>query len=226
MAFDFENGEVLLIDKPLEWTSFDVVKKIRNTIKLKKIGHAGTLDPLATGLLILCTGKFTKRIDFYQSEEKEYTGKMVIGQTTPSFDLETAVDSTTDISQITSAQIREKSLPFIGIQEQIPPIYSAVKINGERSYNKARRGEDVVMKSREVHIKEFEITDINLPEISFRLVCSKGTYVRSLVRDFGISLGVGAYMSELRRTRIGEFTVGNAYSLEGFLKAARNEDIS
>lgn len=216
-----EPGSVLLIDKPYTWTSFDVVKKIRNTLKIKKIGHAGTLDPLATGLLILCTGKMTKQIDSYQAQEKEYEGKMVIGKTTPSIDLETDIDSEHDISHITEDAIFRNLGQFIGVISQVPPIYSAIKVDGKRVYKKARKGEDVVIEPRSVHIKEFEITDVSLPIISFRVVCSKGTYIRSLVRDFGQALAVGAYLSALRRTRIGEFCVSDALDVEAFINQAR-----
>lgn len=221
--FNFEEGEVLLIDKPLEWTSFDIVNKIRYAIKLKKIGHAGTLDPLATGLLILCTGKMTKKINEYQDMDKEYVGKMILGKTTPSFDLETAIDSEKDISGIIPEVIMETTKKFIGKIKQIPPIFSAIKVGGERLYKKARRGEDIKIEPREVHVDEFEITEIKLPEITFRVVCSKGTYIRSLVRDFGESLGSGAYMSALRRTRIGKFHVDNAYMIEDIVKLTKKD---
>lgn len=207
-------GTVILVDKPLEWTSFDVVKKLRYALKVKKIGHAGTLDPLATGLLVLCTGKMTKQIDKYQAQEKEYTGKLVLGKTTPSFDLETKIDSETDISHLSESQIYEATEQFTGVVSQIPPAFSAIKIKGKRAYESARKGEAVELKAREVEIPVFEITDISLPEVSFRVICSKGTYIRSLVRDFGEALGVGAYMSELRRTRIGDFTVAEAKTIE------------
>ncbi|MBL6445934.1 tRNA pseudouridine(55) synthase TruB [Fulvivirga sp. 29W222] len=207
-------GSVILVDKPLEWTSFDVVKKLRYALKTKKIGHAGTLDPLATGLLILCTGKMTKQIETYQAQEKEYTGKMVVGKTTPSFDLETEIDSETDISHLKNEMVYELTSQFSGIISQTPPAYSAIKVKGKRAYESARKGEEVKLKSREVEISLFEITDINFPEISFRVTCSKGTYIRSLVRDFGVALGVGAYMSELRRTRIGEYRVEEAKTIE------------
>ena len=214
---NFEEGAVLLIDKPLEWTSFDVVNKIRYTIKLKKIGHAGTLDPLATGLLILCTGKMTKRIEEFTAKEKEYTGELVLGKTTPSCDRETEVDREFDISSITEEMIRSVIPRFVGHIKQIPPIFSAIRVGGERLYKKARRGEEVEIQPRDVFIKEFEITEVLLPVIKFRVVCSKGTYIRSLVRDFGEALESGAYMSELRRTRIGEFNIHDAVQLEDFI---------
>jgi tRNA pseudouridine55 synthase len=218
---DFESGEIILIDKPLYWTSFDVVKKIRNAIKIKKIGHAGTLDPLATGLLILCTGKMTKKIEDFMKKEKGYKGIMVIGKTTPSVDLETEIDSETDISSVTPEKIFNVLPQFQGEIDQIPPIYSAIRIAGERVYNLARSGQEVEIKARKVYIKEFSITNIKLPELQFQVSCSKGTYIRSLVRDFGQALGVGAYMSELRRTHIGQFSVEDAYTVDGFISQVK-----
>lgn len=214
---DFNEGEVILIDKPLEWTSFDVVKKLRNRLKIKKIGHAGTLDPLATGLLILCTGKFTKKINEYQDMTKEYTGTMLLGKTTPSVDLETAFDSESDISHLSKEMVEAAIAPFLGEIQQVPPQYSAVKIDGERVYKKARKGEEVVLNPRTVTIHEFEITQYNLPELSFKIVCSKGTYIRSLVRDFGESLKTGACLTALRRTKIGNFDVDDASNLDAFI---------
>lgn len=213
--FDFAEGEVLLIDKPLTWTSFDVVGKIRNSIKpLKvKVGHAGTLDPLASGLLILCTGKKTKTIDQYQAQEKEYTGTFFLGATTPSYDLETEVDQHFDISEISTEQIHEATKQFIGEINQFPPPHSAIKIGGERLYEKARRGETVEQRPRSITINTFEITAINIPQISFRVVCSKGTYIRSLAHDFGKALNAGAYLSSLRRTKSGDFSVENSYKV-------------
>ena len=209
---DFIEGQLLLVNKPYKWTSFDVVGKLRNAFKpLKlKVGHAGTLDPLATGLLIICTGKMTKLIDSYQSQDKEYTGTMVLGATTPSYDLETEVDQTFDISQINEAKIKTTCNQFMGDIQQYPPAHSAIKIDGERLYEKARRGEEVELRLRNVTISEFEITEINLPEISFRVKCSKGTYIRSLVNDFGKALNNGAYLSKLRRTKSGEYAIENA----------------
>ena len=214
-VFNFTDGEVLLINKPCTWTSFDVVGKLRNSFKpLKlKVGHAGTLDPLASGLLIICTGKLTKQIDTYQAEEKEYTGTFTLGATTPSYDMETEPDETFDISGLTQQKIRDAALDFIGEIDQYPPIYSALKIDGERLYEKARRGESVDIPSRKVNISEFEITSINLPEVEFRVVCSKGTYIRSLAFDFGKKLNNGAYLSKLRRTRSGNFKVENAFEV-------------
>ena len=214
-VFNFTDGEVLLINKPCTWTSFDVVGKLRNSFKpLKlKVGHAGTLDPLASGLLIICTGKLTKQIDTFQAEEKEYTGTFTLGATTPSYDMETEPDETFDTSGLTQQKIRDAALDFIGEIDQYPPIYSALKIDGERLYEKARRGESVDIPSRKVNISEFEITSINLPEVEFRVVCSKGTYIRSLAYDFGKKLNNGAYLSKLRRTRSGNFKVENAFEV-------------
>ena len=213
--FNFTAGEVLLINKPYKWTSFDVVGKLRNSFKpLKlKVGHAGTLDPLATGLLIICTGKLTKQIDTYQAEEKEYTGTITIGATTPSYDLETEVDQHFDISALTEESIKDNTKHFIGELDQFPPAHSAIKVDGERLYMKARRGEDVELKSRKVTISEFEITRIELPEIDFRVVCSKGTYIRSLAHDFGKKLNNGAYLSKLRRTKSGNFNIDDAFEI-------------
>ncbi|MDF3078881.1 MAG: truB [Sphingobacteriaceae bacterium] len=213
--FNFAEGELLLINKPYGWTSFDVVGKIRNSFKpLKlKVGHAGTLDPLATGLLILCTGKMTKQIDEFQAEEKEYTGTMILGASTPSYDMETAVDQQFDFGDLSEAQIKAATQQFIGDLDQYPPPHSAVKVGGERLYEKARRGEEIELKTRKVTISEFEITRMELPEVDFRVVCGKGTYIRSLVHDFGKSLSNGAYLSALRRTRSGSFNVANAYEV-------------
>jgi tRNA pseudouridine55 synthase len=209
---DFAEGQLLLVNKPYNWTSFDVVGKIRNAFKpLKlKVGHAGTLDPLASGLLIICTGKMTKQIDTFQAQEKEYTGSMILGETTPSYDMETDADQKFDISDIREEQIREACKQFIGDVQQYPPAHSAIKIDGERLYEKARRGEDVELRLRNVTITEFEITGIALPEVNFRVVCSKGTYIRSLVNDFGKALNNGAYLSKLRRTRSGEYKIEDA----------------
>lgn len=226
---EYNEGQVLLIDKPLKWTSFDVVHKVRNIIKIKKIGHAGTLDPLATGLLILCTGKKTKSIDLYQAQEKEYIGTLVFGKTTPSHDLETPFDAEFDISHISEEKINEILPTFIGKIQQVPPIFSAIKVNGKRLYKQAHKGItdetiEIAIKSREVEVTVFELSNFdNFPALDFRIVCSKGTYIRSLVRDLGKLLGAGAYMSALRRTRIGEFSVENALSLEDFLKENQRE---
>lgn len=214
---DFQAGEVLLIDKPLHWTSFDVVKKLKYQLKIKKIGHAGTLDPLATGLLILCTGKMTKSIEKYQAQEKEYDGTLVLGKTTPSVDLETAFDSETSTDHLTAAQVEAIKDKFIGEIEQVPPMHSAVKVDGQRVYKSARQGKTVAIQPRAIHIKSLRFTHMQLPEVRFNVVCSKGTYIRSLVRDMGETLGVGAYLQNLRRTRIGNFHVDQAYTLENFL---------
>ncbi len=214
MADSQSSDRVLLVNKPLEWTSFDVVRKLRGRLKIKKIGHAGTLDPLATGLLIICTGKMTKRIDEYQAQEKEYTGRFIIGQSTPSHDLETEVTEAADISSITKERIAEVTQKFIGMIDQVPPMHSAIKIDGKRAYELARKGKEAELKSRQVTITAFDITAIELPSVSFRIVCSKGTYIRSLARDFGAALGVGAYLAELCRTRIGAFRLEDALQIE------------
>jgi len=205
---------VLLINKPLEWTSFDVVNKLRGKLKIKKIGHAGTLDPLATGLLILCTGKMTKRIDEFQAQEKEYTGTFVIGQTTPSYDLETEVSAAVGIDHLTDETIKNAVQKFTGTIQQLPPMHSAIKVGGKRAYSFARKGQEVELKPREVVISTFQITEISKPKVSFRIVCSKGTYIRSIARDFGNELGTGAYLAELCRTRIGEFKLTDALELD------------
>ena len=219
---EYQSGQVLLIDKPLNWTSFQVVNKIRWLIKqhfgIKKIkvGHAGTLDPLATGLLILCTGKFTKKIETYQAQVKEYTGTITLGGTTPSYDLESEIDQTFDFSNITSEEIKAVTQQFIGEIQQQPPIFSALKKDGKRLYEYARAGEEVEIPKRTIHISEFEITTIEMPNVEFRVVCSKGTYIRSLAHDFGKALNNGAHLSALRRTKIGDFSVGNAVGILEF----------
>ena len=207
-------GQLLLLNKPLGWTSFDVVNKLRYKLKIKKIGHAGTLDPLATGLLIICTGKMTKQIEEFMGLEKEYTGTFVIGQTTPSYDLETEVTQPVDISSVTEASILKAVKTLTGTISQLPPAHSAIKIGGKRAYKFARQGKEVELKPREVEVSEFEVTSIALPMITFRVVCSKGTYIRSLARDLGESLGVGAYLSQLCRTRIGNFKLEDALSVD------------
>ena len=212
--FDFEAGEVLLVDKPLTWSSFDVVRKVKNTLRIKKIGHAGTLDPLATGLLILCTGKKTKQIDQIQAQQKEYTGTFRLGQTTPSFDLETPVDQEQPYAHLTEADIRAAVAQFTGEITQTPPLYSAVKVNGERAYEVARRGEEAVIKSKQVTIEAFELTRVALPEVDFRITCTKGTYIRSLARDLGVALGCGAHLTRLVRTRIGEYALTDALTMD------------
>lgn len=205
---------VLLINKPLQWTSFDVVNKLRYRLKMKKIGHAGTLDPLATGLLIICTGKMTKRIEEFMGLEKEYTGKIVIGQTTPSHDLETKVSDPVDVNHVTLDAICAVAQELTGKIQQIPPAHSAIKIGGKRAYAMARKGKDPELKPREVEINAFEIVSYEKPVIEFRIVCSKGTYIRSLVRDLGEKLGVGAYLSQLCRTRIGSYKLEDSLTLE------------
>ncbi|MGI9542376.1 MAG: tRNA pseudouridine(55) synthase TruB [Cyclobacteriaceae bacterium] len=213
-----QQGALLLVDKPHGWTSFDVVKKIRTSFNIKKVGHAGTLDPLATGLLIICTGKMTKQIDNYQALEKEYVGTMVLGKTTPSIDLETDVDSTSDTSHLTEQEIVEHTIPFCGWIDQVPPVFSAIKLKGKRVYKMARRGEAVKLQSRKVHIGEFKITRCEIPDVDFKVSCSKGTYIRSLVRDLGKSLGVGAHLTALQRTAIGEYRLEHAFTIENLIK--------
>ena len=220
---EFEEGRLLLIDKPLHWTSFDVVRKIRNSIKIKKVGHAGTLDPLATGLLIICTGKFTKKINEYMAQEKEYTGSITLGAVTPTYDLESLPEQHKDISYLNEEAIRNTVLLFTGDIMQKPPVYSAIKKEGVASYELARRGEDVELKERPVKVFEFVITSIELPVIRFRIVCSTGTYIRSIANDFGASLGCGGYLSELRRTRIGNFNADQAVGVEEFLVGLKND---
>lgn len=220
---DYKNGQVLLIDKPLNWTSFQVVNKLRweirqaFNIKKIKVGHAGTLDPLATGLLVICTGKKTKEITIYQGQEKEYTGTFTIGSTTPSYDLETEVDATFATEHITEELLNQATKQFIGTIEQFPPIFSAIKKEGKRLYEFARAGEKVEIKSRSVSISEFELTRIALPEVDFRVVCSKGTYIRSLAYDYGKALNSGAHLSALKRTRIGNFKVNDATTIQDFI---------
>ena len=220
----FLEGQVLLIDKPLHWTSFQVVNKLRweirkaFNIKKIKVGHAGTLDPLATGLLIICTGKMTKQINTFQAQIKEYTGTIVLGSTTPSYDLETEIDNTFSTAHITEELIQETTKQFIGEIAQFPPIFSAIKKDGKRLYEFARAGESVEIKSRQITINTFEITQIALPEIDFRVVCSKGTYIRSLANNFGKALDSGGHLSILRRTKIGDFKVTDAFSVEKFIE--------
>lgn len=219
---DYKEGQVILIDKPLEWTSFQAVNKVRWLIKKEfgikkiKVGHAGTLDPLATGLLIICSGKFTKKIDTFQAQDKEYTGTFTLGATTPSYDLETEIDQTFDISEITSEKIKNAAKEFIGEIQQQPPVFSALKKDGKRLYEFARSGEAVEIPFRTVTISEFEITKIDLPKVDFRIVCSKGTYIRSLANDFGKTLNNGAHLSALRRTKIGQFSVEKALGINEF----------
>lgn len=222
---DFQNGQILLIDKPLTWSSFQAVNKLKYLLKRKynlpksfKIGHAGTLDPLATGLLIVCTGKFTKKITEIQGQAKEYTGTITVGATTPSYDLETEVDETFPIEHISEELIQETTKQFLGEINQKPPIFSAIKKDGIRLYEHARAGETVEIPFRKTTIHEFEITRVALPEIDFRVQCSKGTYIRSLAFDFGKALQSGAHLSALRRTKIGDYSVENGFTPEDFEK--------
>jgi tRNA pseudouridine55 synthase len=219
----YEDGQVLLINKPLHWTSADVARKIRNLIKIKKVGHAGTLDPLATGLLILCTGKFTKRINEFMAQEKEYTGSFMLGATTPTYDLESGPENLKDFSHISTEQIEAVTKQFTGEIAQVPPIYSAIKTNGKRAYALARRGEDVELQPRKIIIGEFKITAVELPRVDFRVVCSTGTYIRSLANDVGRALGCGAYLSSLCRTRIGAFALEESMTLEEALDDIRKK---
>lgn len=227
---DFRAGEVIFINKPYTWTSFQVVNKMKYIIKphpsllldgkrvQPKIGHAGTLDPLATGLLIVCTGKQTKNIEKYQAQEKEYTGTFYIGATTPCYDLEKEVDAYYPTEHITDQLIRDTTQQFIGTIQQTPPLFSAIKIDGKRAYDIARAGETAEIKPKEITITEFEITRIAMPEVDFRVVCSKGTYIRSLARDFGLALNSGGHLRALCRTRIGNYKLADAMSLETFEK--------
>ena len=211
---NLEEGEIILVNKPLDWTSFDIVARIRAMFEIKKIGHAGTLDPKATGLLILCTGKMTKQIDTFIGWDKEYSGVFELGAVTKSFDTETEVFDNKDVSGITEIDIKHVFSKFIGVQQQLPPMYSAIKLNGRRLYKDARKGKDIERATRTVDIKEFEMTSFNLPYVGFRVVCSKGTYIRSLANDVGVMLGTGAYLKQLSRTRIGEFHVDQALPVE------------
>jgi tRNA pseudouridine55 synthase len=223
-TYDFLGGEVLLFDKDLNWTSFDLVQRVRNSlcrkleIKKMKVGHAGTLDPLATGLLILCTGKATKQIESYQQKEKEYLATLKLGATTPSFDMETEEDSTADYSHITNEMLQAAVKKLTGETDQIPPIFSAVKVKGKRAFEYARNGEELKLQAKKIVIHRIEIESVELPFIKIRVVCSKGTYIRSLARDLGIELKCGAYLTELRRTKIGDFNVDNAFSIQFFLE--------
>lgn len=229
-AEEILEGKVILVDKPLKWSSFQAVNKLKYVLKNElnlpkkfKIGHAGTLDPLATGLLIICTGKFTKRITEIQAQAKEYTGTIILGATTPSYDLETEVDATFPTEHITEALILETTKQFIGEIDQKPPVFSAIKKDGKRLYEHARAGEEVEIQSRKTTIHEFEITRIQLPEVDFRVTCSKGTYIRSLAFDFGLALQSGGHLSVLRRTKIGNYSVENAVSPEDFEQSLHDE---
>lgn len=219
---DIENGSIILVNKPYTWTSFQVVNKLKYHIKHKygvkkfKIGHAGTLDPLATGLLIICIGKFTKRIEEFQAKEKEYTGVFRLGATTPCFDLEKPIDNEYPYIHITDDDILRVANSFIGEIDQTPPLFSAVKVEGKRAYELARENQEVELKSKKIIISEFEVKNINLPDVQFRIVCSKGTYIRSIARDFGLALNSGAHLIELERTRIGEFKLEDALNVNEF----------
>jgi len=215
---------LLLINKPLHWTSFDVIREIRHLTKVKKAGHAGTLDPLATGLLIICTGKFTKKINEYMTKEKEYTGTFTLGATTPTYDLESKPENFYSIQHISEEQIKTTGKIFLGEIMQIPPAHSAIKIGGKRAYELARKEKEVKLEPRKIFIGEFDILKIELPLVYFRVVCSTGTYIRSLASDFGESLGCGAYLSSLCRTRIGEFKLENAMTIEEFERQIENDN--
>ena len=227
----YKNGQVLLIDKPLTWTSFQVVNKLRWEIRQRfnikkiKVGHAGTLDPLATGLLIICTGKQTKQIDTYQGQVKEYTGTFTLGGTTPSYDLETEINNTFPTAHITEELLHETTKQFVGEIQQKPPIFSAIKKDGKRLYELARKGETTEIKERTVTVSSFEITKIKLPEVGFRIICSKGTYIRSIAFDYGKALNSGGHLSALRRTKIGNFSVDNALSVEGFINNLKEDSL-
>jgi len=229
-AEDYLNGQIILIDKPLHWTSFQAVNKMKYALinkvglpKKFKIGHAGTLDPLASGLLLVCTGKFTKRITELQGQAKEYTGTFYIGATTPSYDLETEIDATFPTEHITEELILETTKQFLGEIDQKPPVFSAIKKDGKRLYEHARAGEEVEIQSRKTTIYEFEITRIQLPEIDFRVKCSKGTYIRSLAYDFGLALQSGGHLTALRRTKIGDYSVENAITPDDFAQLHQDE---
>lgn len=227
--FDFVEGEMLLIDKPLQWTSFDVVNHLRSflrkmyNLKKLKVGHAGTLDPLATGLLIICTGRKTKEIDTYQGMDKVYVGSMHFGATTPSYDGETEIDHKYDVSDITSDLLQKTTAQFTGEIDQIPPAYSAIKVGGKRAFDLARKNQSVELKSRKVQISSFKLVNIDLPKIDFSVECTKGTYIRSLAHDFGKALGKGAYLTDLRRTQIGEYNVNESFTLDKFKELVLNQ---
>jgi tRNA pseudouridine55 synthase len=220
---ELKEGAVILIDKPLRWTSFDALNKLRWLVKMKKIGHCGTLDPLATGLLICCTGKMTKKITEYQKQEKEYTGIIHLGAVTPTYDLESEPEQSQPFNHLTEEEIKAATATFTGDILQTPPIHSAIKKDGKRVYELARQGIEVKLEPRPVNIKTFEITKIDLPEVHFRVVCSTGTYIRSLANDFGAALGCGGYLQELRRTKIGDYSVDNALTVDEWVKALRPE---
>ena len=212
----YADGKVILINKPLHWTSFDVVRKLRSLIQIKKIGHAGTLDPLATGLLIVCTGKFTKKINEYMAQDKEYTGSITLGAVTPTYDLESEPEQLKDFSFVTNDMLQKATEEFVGDIQQLPPMFSAIKKEGIALYELARRGDKVELKPRSINIKSFEITAIELPAVHFKVICGTGTYIRSLANDYGAALGCGGYLSSLCRTRIGEFRNEDAVGMEEF----------
>ena len=229
---DFNSGEIILIDKPLNWTSFDVVSKIRNAVGVKKVGHAGTLDPMATGLLIICTGKKTKEILSFQDLEKTYTGSILLGKKSKSMDLETELVGDEDISSIKDEDIYHASEKFVGDILQVPPMYSAIKFKGKSLYNMARKGKTIELKPREVSVSKFEILEINKPYVKFEITCSKGTYIRSIANDFGEELGCGGVLNSLRRTAIGNYSVNDALSIDDFvslskmMKAQKEKELS
>jgi tRNA pseudouridine55 synthase len=225
LQLPYAEGKVLLIDKPLHWTSFDVVRKLRGILQIKKIGHAGTLDPLATGLLIVCTGKFTKKINEYMAQKKEYSGHIVLGAVTPTFDLESEPEQQHEFQHLTDVEIKNTTRQFTGAIQQLPPVYSAIKKEGVALYELARKGTAVQLEPRSITIHSFEITAINLPEVSFKVVCSTGTYIRSLANDFGAALGCGGYLGSLRRTGIGEFDVNNAIDMEDILQQVTSQNL-
>jgi tRNA pseudouridine55 synthase len=210
----YEEGRVLLIDKPYDWTSFDVIRKVRNVLRIRKIGHAGTLDPLASGLLILCTGKFTKRINDYMAAEKEYVGSFTLGATTPTYDLESEPENFQPVGDLSEDELQDATKAFTGEILQVPPMHSAIKKDGKRIYKLARQGKEIELEPRKITIREFAITKIELPVVHFRVVCSTGTYIRSLANDYGMALGYGAYLSGLVRTRIGEFELKDAFTVQ------------
>jgi len=217
----YAEGKVLLINKPLYWTSFDAVRKVRNLVKTKKVGHAGTLDPLASGLLIICTGKFTKKINEYMAQEKEYTGTITLGALTPTYDLESEPQDFKPFDHITQEMLEAATQPFTGVIQQVPPIHSAIKVEGKRVYELARKGIDVKLEPRQITISEFSITKVEMPVVHFKVVCSTGTYIRSLANDFGAQLGCGGYLSSLCRTRIGDFSLKDAMTIDGLEEEIR-----
>jgi tRNA pseudouridine55 synthase len=222
----FEEGRVLLINKPLHWTSFDIVRRLRSILRIKKIGHAGTLDPLATGMLIVCTGKFTKKINEYMAQQKEYTGSFTLGAVTPTYDLESTPEQQQEYSFVTSDMLVAATARFTGDIEQLPPMHSAIKKEGIALYELARQGKEIKLEPRKVSIQSFEITQVELPVVQFKVVCSTGTYIRSLAHDFGASLGCGAYLSSLCRSRIGEFTLDKAVTMDEFEKQVTGTTIT